>query len=86
MTRDTKKSHGGKRTGAGRRPVPFSRFLKALRATDAERKEFASLLTGNARKDFVMLFDLLKSRTGKTLQQAADERRAYDRLNETFHR
>jgi hypothetical protein len=55
-----KPTHGGKRSGAGRKPVPFSRFLKALRATPDERAEFMSKLTGDARKDFVIILDALR--------------------------
>lgn len=51
------KSHKGK---AGRKVVPFPEFIKKLRATPAERKEFMSMLTGDARKDFEILFKALK--------------------------
>lgn len=54
-------THGGKRQGAGRKPAPFPVFLKKLRATNQERAEFASLLTGDARKDFVLILDALKA-------------------------
>lgn len=56
-----KKSHGGKRKGAGRKPALLPSFHKKFRATDAERKEFAALLTGDARKDFVIILEALKS-------------------------
>lgn len=58
----TKNRHGGKREGAGRKSVAFPVFLKKLRATDEERKEFMKMLTGNARHDFEMLFSALKYR------------------------
>lgn len=55
-----KSTHGGKRKGAGRKPALFPVFLKKLRATNEERKEFMSLLTGDARQDFVTIIDALK--------------------------
>jgi hypothetical protein len=55
-------THGGKRKGAGRKPVSFPVFLKKLRATEEERAEFMSLLSGNARYDFELLFAALKYR------------------------
>lgn len=64
--KSTKATHGGKRIpGPGKKlgpaPSPFPHFLKKLRATHEERKDFASLLTGDARKDFVILLELLRS-------------------------
>ena len=56
-----KPTHGGKRKGAGRKPGSFPVFVKKLRATDEERAEFMSMLTGDARQDFVILFDALKA-------------------------
>jgi hypothetical protein len=55
-----KPTHGGKRKGAGRKPALLPVFLKKLRATETEWREFLSLLTGDARKDFVILLDALK--------------------------
>lgn len=57
-----KPTRGGKRIGAGRKPAPFPSFVKKLRATDEERQEFMSFLTGDARHDFEMLLNALKSR------------------------
>jgi hypothetical protein len=59
MTRDTKPTHGGKRKGAGRKPALFPVFLKKLRASDEERKEFSRRLTGDTRRDFVILLNAL---------------------------
>jgi hypothetical protein len=53
-------AHGGKRTGAGRKPALYPSFDKKLRATETERKEFMRLLTGDARKDFEMLNHALR--------------------------
>ena len=55
-------THGGKRKGAGRKPALFPLFLKKLRATSDERKEFTSLLTGDARRDFLMILEALRRR------------------------
>jgi hypothetical protein len=55
-------THGGKRKGAGRKPALFPLFLKKLRATDEERAEFMSKLTGDARRDFVIILEALRSR------------------------
>jgi|WetSurMetagenome_2_1015567.scaffolds.fasta_scaffold1240599_1 hypothetical protein len=55
-------NHGGKRKGAGRKPGSFPVFTKKFRATDEERAEFMSLLSGNARYDFELLFAALKYR------------------------
>lgn len=52
--------HGGKREGSGRKPVPFPEFTKKFRATDKERNEFMRLLTGDARKDFVMTLNAVR--------------------------
>jgi len=60
MIKKTPNIHGGKRKGAGRKPALFPHFLKKLRATDEERKEFISLLTGDARKDFLLILNALK--------------------------
>lgn len=62
----TKPTHGGKRIpGPGKKlgppRSPFPHFLKKLRATPDERKELASLLTGDARKDFVIILEALRN-------------------------
>ena len=53
-------THGGKRKGAGRKPALLPFFLKKLRATEDERKEFASRMTGDARRDFLIILNALK--------------------------
>jgi hypothetical protein len=58
-------NHGGKRIpGPGKKlgppASPFPYFLKKLRATDEERAEFMSKLTGDARRDFVILLEALR--------------------------
>jgi hypothetical protein len=53
-------THGGKRKGAGRKPALLPFFNKKLRATQWERKDFMSFLSGDARKDFELLYKLLK--------------------------
>jgi hypothetical protein len=60
-----KNKHGGKRIpGPGKKlgppASPYPHFLKKLRATPEERKEFMSKLTGDARKDFVILLEALR--------------------------
>ena len=55
------KSHGGKRKGAGRKPALLPFFLKKLRATNAERKRFTNLLTGDAREDFLLILNALEN-------------------------
>ncbi len=60
-----KNKHGGKRIpGPGKKigpdPSPFPAFLKKFRATDEERKELSVLLTGNARKDFILILKALR--------------------------
>jgi hypothetical protein len=54
------KTHGGKREGAGRKTTPFPTFTKKLRATEFERQELLKLLTGDARKDFILILQALK--------------------------
>ncbi len=54
------KSHPGK---AGRKPAALPYFLKKFRASKAERKEFAAMLTGDARKDFELILDALRKIT-----------------------
>ncbi len=53
-------SRGGKRKGSGRKPSEFLEFTKKFRASDEERKEFFLLLTGDARKDFILILSILK--------------------------
>jgi hypothetical protein len=69
-----KPTHGGKRKGAGRKPALFPLFLKKLRATDEEREEFASLLTGDARKDFLVILNAVRiwRKRNKTLTTPPD--------------
>ena len=55
-----KPTRGGKRQGAGRKPSPAPLFFKKLRATETEGKEFLSLLTGDARRDFIRILEALK--------------------------
>ena len=52
-------THGGKRIGAGRKPAPLPLSTKAFRASPDEWKEFLSLLTGDARQDFLDVLDAL---------------------------
>ena len=48
----------------GRKLSKFPVHLKKLRATPAEWEEFKALLTGDARKNFLLLFELLKQQKG----------------------
>jgi hypothetical protein len=61
-------AHGGKRSGSGRKPSNYPLFTKAFRATDGERQMFFSLLTGDARKDFVLIYSLMVSSKRLTTQ------------------
>ena len=54
-------SHGGTRKGAGRKPAPDPVFIKKFRASEAERKEFMALLTGDSREDFILVLRSLRS-------------------------
>jgi len=54
-----KKTHGGKREGAGRKPAPEPEFNKKFRAYKGEREVFESFLTGDARKDFQLIIRAL---------------------------
>lgn len=54
------KTHGGKREGAGRKPALLPSFWKRFRATQEEWQEFLSLLTGDARKDFLTILEALR--------------------------
>lgn len=51
----------GKKLGA---PVRQSKpeFVKKFRASAEEKEEFLSLLTGNARKDFLIVLDALRNK------------------------
>jgi hypothetical protein len=55
------KTHGGSRKGAGLRPAPDPVFIKKFRASETERIEFMSLLTGDAREDFILVLRSLRS-------------------------
>jgi hypothetical protein len=55
------KTHGGSRKGAGRKPAPEPFFHKKFRASETERIEFMSLLTGDAREDFILVLRSLRS-------------------------
>lgn len=55
------KNHGGSRKGAGRKPAPEPFFNKKFRASKTERIEFMSLLTGDAREDFILVLRSLRS-------------------------
>ena len=61
----TKPTHGGKREGAGRKPASFPLFLKKLRATEEERVDFNTFMTGDARHDFIVILAALKYRRNK---------------------
>lgn len=65
--------HGGQRKGAGRKPAPDPVFIKKFRASEAERIEFMSLLTGDAREDFLLVLRSLRSSRLPTLR-GADEK------------
>ncbi len=65
------KTHGGQRKGAGRKPAPDPVFTKKFRASEIERIEFLSLLTGNARKDFEIVFGAVKA--SRSLTPAATD-------------
>jgi len=69
------KTHGGQRKGAGRKPAPNPVFVKKFRASEAERIEFMSLLTGDAREDFILVLRSLRSSCLPTLR-GADEKNA----------
>lgn len=64
-------SHGGKRKGAGRKPAPDPVFIKKFRASKNERIEFMSYLTGDARKDFEIVFNAV--RASRSLTPAATD-------------
>jgi len=55
-------THGGRRKGAGRKATPEPVFEKRFRATEEEQKEFMSLLTGDARQDFILILEALKGK------------------------
>jgi len=69
--------HGGTRKGAGRKPAPDPVFIKKFRASETERKEFMSLLTGDAREDFILVLRSLRSSSlANNRVQATEEHRA----------
>jgi hypothetical protein len=55
-------THGGKRKGAGRKSTLEPVFLKRFRATEEEQREFLSLLTGDARQDFILVLEALRGK------------------------
>jgi hypothetical protein len=57
MTTTKGKPRGRK---GGRKSSPLPLFYKKLRATPERQAEFISLMTGDAAKDFDLLFGLLK--------------------------
>ena len=65
--------HGGSRKGAGRKPAPEPFFIKKFRASELERIEFMSLLTGDAREDFILVMRSLRHSRSLTLR-GADEK------------
>jgi hypothetical protein len=56
----SKSTHGGKREGAGRKSAALPVFIKKLRATEQEWREFMSYLTGNAEQDFKLILEALR--------------------------
>ena len=66
----TKRGWGGDRDGAGRKPAPLPVFAKKFRASENERIEFVSFLTGDARKDFEIVFNAMKASRLPTLHAA----------------
>lgn len=65
--------HGGQRKGAGRKPAPEPFFIKKFRASETERIEFMSLLTGNAREDLILVLRSLQHSRSLT-SRGADEK------------
>jgi hypothetical protein len=67
----SKLTHGGKRSGAGRKPAPFPHFLKKFRATDEERTALTELMTGDARQDFLIVLNAVRiwRKRNKTLEK-----------------
>jgi hypothetical protein len=51
------KSHPGR---AGRKASPLPSFLKKFRASEADRAEFFSYLTGDAEKDFRLILEAIR--------------------------
>jgi len=70
------RKHGGKRKGAGRKPAPEKSFLKKFRASEAERIEFMSLLTNDAREDFLIVLAALRVARLPTLRAVDGATRA----------
>lgn len=75
ITLTSKKPHGGKRKGAGRKPAPDPVFIKKFRASKGERIEFLSLLTGDAREDFLIVFNAVRASRLPTLFAADCKKR-----------
>jgi hypothetical protein len=72
-----KPTHGGKRIGAGRKPAPgeYPPFNKKFRANDAERSELFSLLTGDSRRDFLIVLNALRKYVaGMNLRKEKNDR------------
>jgi hypothetical protein len=70
-----KSTHGGKRKGAGRKPALLPVFTKKLRASDAEREEFMSMLEGDATTDFIILLNLLREWHGRGITWAVESKK-----------
>jgi hypothetical protein len=70
-----KPTHGGKRKGAGRKPALLPVFTKKLRASDAEREEFMSMLEGDATTDFIILLNLLRGWHGRGITWAVERKK-----------
>ena len=60
MPRMAKKTHGGKREGAGRKPALMPVHTKKFRATETDWEEFLSFLSGDAEKDFLIVLAALR--------------------------
>lgn len=54
-------AHGGANRGQGRHSSIYPVFTKKFRASESERIEFLSLLTGDARKDFEIVFQAVRA-------------------------
>lgn len=53
-------THGGKREGAGRKPASEPTvFIKKFRASKLEQIKFKMYMTGDARKDFLLVLRAL---------------------------
>lgn len=67
-----KHTHGGKRKGAGRKSAPLPVFIKKFRATKHEIEYFKGFMSGNARKDFLIVLEALITKY-KTLKESIDD-------------